>query len=202
MNKFYVQEGNKRVSILKYFDAVSVPGYVTRILPPRTDQKENKLYYEFVDFAANTYINYIWFTKPGSFVRLQAAFGKEPKMSGQMMTGCCSVLFIRVFQEQYESLGGKKLSITTGDAFLAFLTIYNYEVIDQKTTNEMKELVAKTWKNSNFWNTIRKLISSMHCCITGKEISAGSVASGKYAETEDCIFVCKDTGYFCVDLRA
>ena len=33
MNKFYVEEGNKRVSVLKYFDAVSVPGYVTRILP-------------------------------------------------------------------------------------------------------------------------------------------------------------------------
>ena len=26
MNKFYVEEGNKRVSVLKYFDAVSVPG--------------------------------------------------------------------------------------------------------------------------------------------------------------------------------
>ena len=60
---------------------------MTRILPPRTDQKENKLYYEFVDFYAVTQINYIWFTKPGSFVRLQAAFGKgSKKMSGQMMT--------------------------------------------------------------------------------------------------------------------
>ena len=146
MNKFYVQEGNKRVSVLKYFDAVSVPGYVTRILPPRTDQKENKLYYEFVDFYAVTQINYIWFTKPGSFVRLQAAFGKEPK---DVWTDDDRLLFSSVysrFSTEYEALGGKKLSITTGDAFLAFLTIYNYEVIDQKTTNEMKELVAKTWE--------------------------------------------------------
>ena len=52
MNKFYVEEGNKRVSVLKYFDAVSVPGYVTRILPQRTEQKENKIYYEYVDFYA------------------------------------------------------------------------------------------------------------------------------------------------------
>ena len=42
MNQYYVQEGNKRVSVLKYFDAVSVPGYVTRILPPRTDQKRKR----------------------------------------------------------------------------------------------------------------------------------------------------------------
>ena len=31
MNKFYVEEGNKRVSVLKYFGAVSIPGTVTRI---------------------------------------------------------------------------------------------------------------------------------------------------------------------------
>ena len=44
MNKFYVEEGNKRVSVLKFFDAVSIPGNVIRIVPPRTDNKENKIY--------------------------------------------------------------------------------------------------------------------------------------------------------------
>ena len=63
MNKFYIEEGNKRVSVLKYCDAVSVPGNVTRILPARTDQKENKIYYEFVDFYALSQINYIYFSK-------------------------------------------------------------------------------------------------------------------------------------------
>ena len=36
------------------------------------------------------------------------------------------------FAAEYESLGGKKLSITTGDAFLAFLMIYDYKDICQK----------------------------------------------------------------------
>ena len=36
MNRFYVEEGNKRVSVLKYFGAVSVPAYVIRIIPPQT----------------------------------------------------------------------------------------------------------------------------------------------------------------------
>ena len=79
MNKFYIEEGNKRVSVLKYCDAVSVPGNVTRILPARTDQKENKIYYEFVDFYALSQINYIYFSKLGSFARLQEAVGKGPK---------------------------------------------------------------------------------------------------------------------------
>ena len=42
MNKYYVQEGNKRVSVLKYLNAFSIPGIVTRLLPRRSDDKENK----------------------------------------------------------------------------------------------------------------------------------------------------------------
>ena len=32
MNRYYVEEGNKRVSVLKFFGAVSIPAQVTRIL--------------------------------------------------------------------------------------------------------------------------------------------------------------------------
>ena len=39
MNRFYVLEGNKRVSVLKYFDAVSVPAYVRRIMPERNQDE-------------------------------------------------------------------------------------------------------------------------------------------------------------------
>lgn len=146
MNKFYVEEGNKRVSVLKYFDAVSVPGYVTRILPQRTEQKENKIYYEYVDFYALSQINYIWFSRLGSFVRLQKAVGKGAK---DIWSDDDKLTFSSVysrFAAEYESLGGKKLSITTGDAFLAFLMIYDYKDICQKTVNELKELVGKSWE--------------------------------------------------------
>lgn len=44
MHKFYVVEGNKRVSVMKYFGAVSIQGHVTRIVPKPTDSKENKIY--------------------------------------------------------------------------------------------------------------------------------------------------------------
>ena len=58
MNRFYVQEGNKRVSVLKYCDAVTVPAYVTRLIPEPDDSDESKIYYEFLDFYENTGIIY------------------------------------------------------------------------------------------------------------------------------------------------
>ena len=78
MNKFYVEEGNKRVSVLKFFGAVSIPGNVIRIVPPRTDEKENRIYYEFMDFYSLSGVNYIWFSQEGSFPKLQRLVGKRP----------------------------------------------------------------------------------------------------------------------------
>ena len=146
MNKFYVEEGNKRVSVLKYFDAVSVPGNVIRIVPQRTDQKENCIYYEYMDFYDLTQINYIYFTRVGSFARLQAAVGKTP---GEAWTDDDKLTFSAIFSRfssEYNAKGGEKLSITAGDAFLAFLTIYNYEYICNITVNDLKILIGKTWE--------------------------------------------------------
>ena len=44
MNRFYVQEGNKRVSVLKYYGAVKIAGTVTRLIPERNDSLENSNY--------------------------------------------------------------------------------------------------------------------------------------------------------------
>ena len=146
MNKFYVEEGNKRVSVLKYYDAVSVPGVVTRILPPRTDEKENRIYYEFVDFYELSKVNYIWFTRTGSFAKLQALTEKE---HDQVWSDDDKLTFSSVytrFTAEFEAAGGKKLSITPGDAFLAFLTVYDYDTVCGMTAAEMKATVAKTWE--------------------------------------------------------
>lgn len=146
MNKFYVEEGNKRVSVLKYYDAVSVPGDVTRILPKRTEEKENKIYYEYVDFYELSQINYVWFTKEGSFAKLQKAVGKEPK---EVWTDDEKLNFSSVytrFSAEFLAKGGGKLDITPGDAFLSFLTLYGYETVKEMTIAEMKELVGKSWE--------------------------------------------------------
>ncbi len=51
LGKFYVQEGNKRVSVLKYFDASSITGNVTRVVPQYSDDPAVQMYYEFMHFT-------------------------------------------------------------------------------------------------------------------------------------------------------
>ncbi len=146
MNRFYVEEGNKRVSVMKYFEAISIPGMVTRILPKRTEEKENKIYYEFVDFYRLSQVNYIWFSREGSFASLQKAIGKEPE---EIWTDDDRLTFSSVysrFAAAYQANGGAKLSITTGDAFLAFIRLYGYREADEQAASDMKKLILKSWE--------------------------------------------------------
>lgn len=143
MNKFYVEEGNKRVSVLKYFDAVSIPGMVTRIIPPRTDEKENKIYYEFMDFYHLSQVNYIWFTREGSFAKLQRLVGKRPDEEWNDEDKMNFSSTYSRFSAEYESNIGKKLPITTGDAFLYFINLYDYHTLMDMTTTELKEKLLK-----------------------------------------------------------
>ncbi len=162
MNEFYVEEGNKRVSVMKYFGAVSIPGYVTRILPKPTADKENKIYYEFLDFYKAAPINYVWFSQEGSFPKLQEAVGKDP---GEEWTEDDCLRFSSTyaqFESEYKAKGGSKLKITTGDAFLAFITLYGYEEIAEKTTSEIKELITKTWEEFALLQEDQEIDLKMH----------------------------------------
>lgn len=147
MHKFYIVEGNKRVSVMKYVGAVSIAGHVTRIVPKKTGDKENKLYYEFLDFyRLAAPINYIWFTHEGGFAKLQEAVGKGPE---ELWTEEDRMKFSSVytrFGAEYRAKGGDKLKISTGDAFLSFITLYGYDAVNEKTTSELQTLIAKSWE--------------------------------------------------------
>ena len=146
MNKFYVEEGNKRVSVMKFYGVVSAPAVVTRIVPKRTEEKENKIYYEYMDFYDKTKINYIWFSEEGRFAKLLEAVGKseDEEWNNEDRLDFNSV-YSR-FNAEYTAKGGEKLSITAGDAFLSFITLYGYEALKDKTTSELKALVTKSWE--------------------------------------------------------
>ena len=127
MNRFYVAEGNKRVSILKYCDAVTVSAYVTRISPQKNNSKEAKVYYEYLDFYKLTQVNYLYFTQPGSYKKLLRITGKAPEhIWTEEEKEDFHSAFYR-FLEAFEKGGGKKLSLSSGDAFLVYLDLYGYE---------------------------------------------------------------------------
>lgn len=145
MNRFYVQEGNKRVSVLKYMDAYSVPCYVTRVVPKRTDAKENKIYYEFLDFYKVTEINYLTFSEEGRYSELLKATDtmEETPWTQEERREFHSV-YTR-FRSAFEAKGGKKLPITVGDALLAYINVFGFAEAKEKLVTDIKADLSNIW---------------------------------------------------------
>lgn len=77
MRRFYVQEGNKRVSVMKYLHMPLIMADVTRVLPKRSDEKDVKIYYEFLDFYNVCPLYEIGFTEEGSYAKLAELLGQD-----------------------------------------------------------------------------------------------------------------------------
>ena len=146
MNRFYVEEGNKRVSVLKFFSAVEIAAEVTRIYPERDGSQEVEIYYEFVDFYRLSRVNYIEFTKLGSYAQLQKLLGKEPDepWSDDDRSGFATAY--HYFRQAYEKSGGKRLPTTVGDAMLAFLKVYGYGALRSRSAEEIRRQVSRMWE--------------------------------------------------------
>lgn len=145
MNRFYVVEGNKRVSVLKYYDAVTVPGTVTRLVPARSDSPENRIYYEFMDFYKLSRVNNVYFSRPGSYAQLQKAVCKASDESWTDDDRLKFASFYTMFRQQFKALGGDQLRLTAGDAMLVYLSVYRYATACDSTPSLLRENLSKLW---------------------------------------------------------
>ncbi len=147
LNRYYVQEGNKRVSVLKFCGAYSVTAEVIRVLPERTNDEKIQLYYEFLEFNRYSKINFIEFTKRGSYQKLMRMMGKS---YGEWWTieeqrRFSSAYYF--FEKAYKENGGDKLKITIGDAMLNYIKIYGYPELQNAGDAEIRMNLKKMWED-------------------------------------------------------
>jgi basic membrane lipoprotein Med (substrate-binding protein (PBP1-ABC) superfamily) len=79
MHNYYVLEGNKRVSVSKYENVDFILADVTRIIPEKSDSREVKAYFEYLDFFKVTKNIYITFSEPGEYEKLAQLLGQDLK---------------------------------------------------------------------------------------------------------------------------
>lgn len=143
MNRYYVVEGNKRVSVLKYFKADSIVANVTRKIPKYSEDEDVKIYYEYMKFNEITGLFNIEFSKLGLAEQLLELTGCTTRWDPEIRSEFNS-LYLH-FGKAYEFRGGKKLPITVGDALTAFLNVYGYKEALAMSDEEMNTNVVKCW---------------------------------------------------------
>ena len=143
MNRYYVVEGNKRVSVLKYYKADSILANVTRKIPKYSEDENVKIYYEYMKFNDISCLNNIEFSKPGLADELIDLTGGKEKWDPDKKIEFNSL--INHFTKAYEFRGGRKLPITIGDALTAFINVYGYENTLNMSDDEMSMDIVKCW---------------------------------------------------------
>ena len=144
---FYVQEGNKRVSVLKYFDSPRIPGIVHRVLPTPSEEPLYKAYLEFLEFFKCSGMYDVQFTAPGCFVRLCDAVGIPMGEKWKTEDVRRFRAYFQYFREAFTALGGDELDVSAEHALLVFLEVYEFSDLGKFSASELKARLEKTWDN-------------------------------------------------------
>ncbi len=146
MNYFYVLEGNKRVSVLKYVGAPLVAADVTRILPPDDGSPAVRIYHEFLRFHEATGIYAVTFSREGSYQQLADYFGEDLDKEWQTEHTDELRAAFDLFQEVMHAKGGERLPCTFGDAFLLYLKVFSLQSLLQDSRATVNGNVDRLWR--------------------------------------------------------
>ncbi len=145
LGNFYVQEGNKRVSVLRHFDAPQIPGIVKRIVPPISEEPRIRAYYEFMEFFKTARLYCIQYRRPGDYARLLAALGKgmgEPWTEEERRTFRA---YFQYFLNAFRSLNVTPADILPEEALLLWLQVNPYKALGDLTAADLKKSLTALW---------------------------------------------------------
>ena len=143
LGKFYVQEGNKRVSVLRSFDAPTVAANVIRLLPAHSDDPKIEVYYEFIQFFNRTGLYGVDFDKPGDYARLLAALGMDPEHDWTEEERRSFRSGLARFQSAYEKM--KVQPASPSEALLVWLSVFHFSDIKELPMAELVSRIAALW---------------------------------------------------------
>ena len=150
MNRYYVQEGNKRVSVSMYGGMEFILADVIRIIPEKSESKEYMVYSEYLDFYDCTGNYYIIFSEPGEYSRLAGLLGlsldREWPEEVCADLKCAYFSFCRKCRSELKIADYKALS----EAFLMYVSIFPMKTLFRDTEEQViknirsasKELLA------------------------------------------------------------
>ena len=147
LNRYYIAEGSKRVSVLKFFDAVSVHAHVVTVMPLQDGSAEVELWNELCTFRRLSGVVQLEWSRPGGGRKLQQLLGKAPDEPWTDADRSAFLADYATFRQVYESAGGKRLHATAGDALLAYLEVYGYALLRGRSVHEIRKNVEKAWED-------------------------------------------------------
>ncbi len=146
MGRFYISEGNKRVSVLKYLGQPDILADVTRILPPENNtSKEAVIYREFLKFFDCTGIYGIYFSGEGYYSKLAEMFGMtlDSHWPDDVILSLKSEFF--TFSRLYSEHVGGNSPLMFGDAFMIYAEMFTPGSLLEDSDGEIRAMLSTIW---------------------------------------------------------
>ena len=142
LGNFYVQEGNKRVSVLRHMGATRIPSVVKRVMPIRDDTDRMQAYFEFIDFHRCSDLYTIQFREPGNYAKLLSFLGKEPGEVWDDREKRTFSAYYQYFRDAYSALGLEKLKLQPEEALLLWLEAYPFRDLGELSSKELQNTLS------------------------------------------------------------
>ncbi len=142
LGNFYVQEGNKRVSVLRHFGCPRISATVRRILPPESEEPRIRAYYEFLEFYQDTKMYQIQFRRPGDYAKLLSHLGKEPGEPWDDREKRIFNSWFRYFQDALKAQNEDFADLLPEEALLLWLQVNPIQDLGTMTSKELKKSIA------------------------------------------------------------
>ena len=147
MGNFYIQEGNKRLSVLRSFGASRIDGYVRRVMPLPGEEPEKLAYQEFLEFYKLTKLYDVRYTTPGNYPALLRAIEIEPDKAWNQWERRSFCAYLQYFKDAFYALGGANLAMTPEEALLVWLKAYPFQKLGEFTGPELKKTLSGIWSD-------------------------------------------------------
>ena len=145
LGRFYIQEGNKRLSVLLSYGAPTVAAHVTRVIPSYSEDPEVQIYYEFMRFYTLSRLYGVEFRHRGCYEKLQAALGFAPD---HVWTDAERRSFSAGFSQFRTALGKHLLqmnTLTPAEVLLVWLQVFRFRDIKDLPLSELTKRIDKLW---------------------------------------------------------
>lgn len=145
LGNFYVQEGNKRVSVLRYFGAPRIPCQVKRIVPPMSDDERIRAYYEFIDFYKISRLYTVQYRTTGKYAQLLHFLGKQPDQRWTENERRTFSAYFHYFADAFHALNTKQADVLPEEALLLWLQLYPFTDLGKLSGTEIKKTLTPLW---------------------------------------------------------
>ena len=145
LGRFYIQEGNKRLSVLLSYDSPRIAAHVRRVIPRWSEDHEVQVYYEFMHFYSLSGLYGIDFRHRGSYAKLQAALGFEPEHVWTDQERRSFSAGFSHFRDALQKQRPGQDQVTPAEALLTWLQVFSFSDIKDLTLPELSKRIDTLW---------------------------------------------------------